>query len=257
MQLTSRRLSPISLRARRSGFTLIELLTVIAIIGILAAILIPTVGAVRKKASTAKDSSNLRQIGVGLQLYANENKGSFPTNRISIPNTSLSASSGNRYCFQESIDRYLWDAWKSNRGSIYNFLGNEMWYSSYAEPFPTFSPSTGNNQTRPIAYSCNPYAYRADLYGTQWGGRTSIIPAPSQTVIIAEVNLRAPDGVGGAVKTTQTPPDNKGDVESSYRVNRDGKALYLFCDGRVSSLEGDQSEPALAAASKPNIWRWW
>ncbi|WP_052362398.1 type II secretion system protein [Geminisphaera colitermitum] len=56
------------------AFTLIELLTVIAIIGILAAIMIPTVGAVRKKANTAKAITNLRSIYTGFILYANENK---------------------------------------------------------------------------------------------------------------------------------------------------------------------------------------
>ena len=53
-----------------SAFTLIELLTVIAIIGILAAILIPAVGAVRQKASQAKSSSNMRQIALAYNNYS-------------------------------------------------------------------------------------------------------------------------------------------------------------------------------------------
>jgi prepilin-type N-terminal cleavage/methylation domain-containing protein/prepilin-type processing-associated H-X9-DG protein len=65
-------------RRNRAAFTLIELLTVIAIIGILAAILIPTVSKVRDSARQAQCTSNVRQISMAILGYAMDNRDFAP-----------------------------------------------------------------------------------------------------------------------------------------------------------------------------------
>src|SRR5690242_11930355 len=65
--------------ARRTrGFTLIELLVVIAIIAILAAMLLPALSAAKARALRTQCLGNLRQLGLAVQMYANDNRDSFP-----------------------------------------------------------------------------------------------------------------------------------------------------------------------------------
>jgi prepilin-type N-terminal cleavage/methylation domain len=129
------------MKARRA-FTLIELLVVIAVIAILAALLLPTLSRGKDSARSAACKSNLRQLGIGLTLYASES-GSYPPLHHLDPSVNafvtygwmgklLPYVSGNTLVFKclSMVPEFLWPTNVSSRGYSFPYnIGPDVKFS--------------------------------------------------------------------------------------------------------------------------------
>ncbi|HTI98939.1 MAG TPA: DUF1559 domain-containing protein [Dongiaceae bacterium] len=74
------------------GFTLVELLVVLVIIGVLAALLLPTLGRAKETARATACLSNLHEVGIALQMYVADNHNKLPVMRDVPPDPQAAAT---------------------------------------------------------------------------------------------------------------------------------------------------------------------
>jgi len=193
----------------KKGFTLIELLVVIAIIAILASILFPVFGRARENARKATCQSNLKQIGLAMEMYSQDYDGFFP----------------------------LW----------YNSAGTNGVNKSWVDILSTYANAKGkyNNSKRPYyqntVFDCPSfdenaapadYLYYAVLYGYSLcvDNELARIPKPSEVGIVADGEAYAQ--VTWANNHRVGTPGTA--VSSSPLRNRHSEGLnILYCDGHV------------------------
>ena len=179
--------------AAKTGFTLIELLVVIAIIALLAAILFPVFGRVREKARQTSCTSNLKQLGLAIVQYTQDNDECMPSINV------FDSSHGNweEYSWREMIYSYV----KSSQ--VYICPSNTSTATDYLSDWVTNTHTFGGNPPMSTDYVCNTnYARNANRPGKNSGdgpfaqqltpGGTSVpvmipqIANPSQTIGLIE-----------------------------------------------------------------------
>ena len=226
-----------SLRFRKTaGFTLIELLTVIAIIAILAAILIPTIAGVRESANASKSVSNLRQIGSGFQLLINQSAPGKGNRQGSFPSYAGQDDQGIAYTWPDLIGQQL--------GFVERIDGSYRWNVAPAEtvfqsPFReiAFDPTSG-----PTCGATSGYGYNYVGLG-EWSSanqhladdrtdgkgkmHTNLLKNPAKMVVVAESNA---DGKMDLLVWPDVPAYT---VSDAYN----GGGHYLFADWHVEFIE--------------------
>jgi prepilin-type N-terminal cleavage/methylation domain-containing protein/prepilin-type processing-associated H-X9-DG protein len=238
-----------NLADRKHAFTLIELLVVIAIIGLLASLLLPALAAAKSKARQASCLQNLRQVGLGLIMYADDYDGWLPetthtqggqTNRawIFTLRPYLGESDEIRICPSDPRRRERLE----NNGASY--ILNEFVAVPLVDPFGNVIDPT----------------HKLDR-----------LPRPAETMLTFEASDRSGPNVYADHSHSRTwrlgweqvLGDIQPDRHRTGAPNRDrtnGSANYLFGDGHVEGIRGAvlkaKIDKGINFAKPPGVTGW-
>lgn len=226
------------------GFTLIELLTVIAIIGILAAILIPTISKIRETARFSRGSSNLREIARGNILFANDHKGWIPHDGFTANPTAAQLTprlrGGQVGPWWNAIPPYLGQQTLAKlderRPSAVPTLENDSMFICPNAKFKTTNPNG-------IAWLCYAPSFAlSDATSSAPEGyflaNINRIMEPSRTVLFAESTNHAPGQTG--IFSTSNPRFLGAATATGSGSRWGGKSLVSFFDGSVKNFSSAQ-----------------
>jgi prepilin-type N-terminal cleavage/methylation domain-containing protein/prepilin-type processing-associated H-X9-DG protein len=249
----------VDMNVRKRAFTLIELLVVIAIIAILAAILFPVFAKVREKARQTQCASNMRQIGLGILQYEQDN------DEYKVPlseETNAPAGIANTdwetliYPYVKSEGVY---ACPDNQRNATPY-GNASIINSKLPPAET-SPN-GKGLT---SYSINEAIFgrvsqawspsNPSGYDQEDAQSSSKIATPTTAIMVCESTAETPDFSIDFVGFAEPP--YMYNVYGALFLGHTGRSNFLFCDGHVKSVPPMQTLDAAdgGAGGSVNMWQ--
>jgi prepilin-type N-terminal cleavage/methylation domain-containing protein len=275
-------------RARRSpAFTLVELLVVIAIIGALVALLLPAIQAARESARRTECQNHLRQIGIGIALYANS-KGTFPVGCIGPSWTTNRHHSWNTQILPTIEEQTLWEQIDLNLASYH--ATNKVTGARSVNVFLCPSTVSPLLLSESGAWRGTAFTDYAGVYGVEGQGRDAELELPpgatdpatprvqqvlkeaslgvflfdlaiapknildglSKTACCAETLLRRQgecEWINGQniFSQEQSTPINGVGLNNEIGSPHPGGASLAFCDARVDFIEESIDQSVLTA----------
>ena len=247
-----------ALKGRRAGFTLIELLVVIAIIAILAAILFPVFAKAREKARQITCASNLKQMGLGILQYVQDNDETYP-----VTNGDITNFNG---CTTTPCGTGIWAQ------QIYPYVKSQQVFE--CPDCPDDSSYTGsmvgtNCQNNSCIYGGDPYlpsipisfgmsnflgAGSTDFNGPNLARTLGYINEPAIKIMVGE-RVGSEDGAVNQDAIGWRDWDGTGNYSfhTALRASHTGLMNALYCDGHVKAVHPVQTagDPNTGA---PNQW---
>lgn len=211
----------------RAGMSLVELLACLAIVAILGAMLIMVLQGVREKAKSSQCASNLRQIGMAMQLYAGDHDGRVDILAYKGAGTSVNWLDMLRGYVTPNYDR------SKNRESTQYLPSGDV------SACPAFAPYENSNDSK----FCYGAAQQTDdPYSLPQPAPDMV--SPSRQIMLSMVDNSAEYWI----LADSYHPDYQAQFYSIDRkfnrygvhLRHDGRAGVLFLDGHVDMLDGAQ-----------------